>query len=215
MLWAFAAPLPKIMFSDGKIYDNFATEGWAHQRERGLHAGLDFRAPVGTPILAVREGRVVFAGTYNDGNTAIEVIHPDGSAARYLHHLSASVKTGAQIRKGQNIGRTGFAKSPHLHFDLWVLPAQVNEYVQKFGAFQGSGGTKTFSDGVLRVKVPAEPLVPATYQDDVLSAAARSGVRLYSPGLAAAAPKILLAIGVLGAIGFSAYKIIEAQHPES
>lgn len=209
-LWAFAAPLPKVLFSDGKEYDNYMTEGFGHARSGRLHGGADFRAPVGTPILAIRSGVVTFAGTYNDGNTAIEVVHDDKTAARYLHHQSTTVAKGQRIAKGQTIGRTGFAKSPHLHLDLWVLPSQLTDYVRTFGQFAGTGGSRVFADKLTRWKVPMEPLVPATYQDDVIDKARQFAVQLYRKRISDHLPKILIVTGVLGAAGFSTYKIVQA-----
>ncbi len=170
--WSFAKPLSVC----------FITESWGHERNRGLHGGIDLRAAVGTPVFAVASGTVQFGGQYSDGSGgAVELVHDDGLlATRYLHLSSVFTKTGAKVSKGQQIGTSGFATSPHLHFDTWILGNRKADYVTKFGAFVGTAGNKAFR-GVTYTKVPSEPLIPgATYQPDVVAMMAKYGVPQYS-----------------------------------
>jgi murein DD-endopeptidase MepM/ murein hydrolase activator NlpD len=167
--WSLGKPLQTVI----------VTEGWGMPRVGRLHGSVDLRAPVGTPFFAVGAGRVLFAGTYTDGNTAIEVDHGDGMVVRYLHHSRALVKRGDVVARGQQIGLTGFAKSPHLHLDVSVLPSQVAMYQARFGSPRGIGEQTAILAGSRHVKVPAEPLIPIDgAQADVVAMAQSFGVAL-------------------------------------
>jgi len=168
--WSLGKPLQTVI----------VTEGWGMPRVGRLHGSVDLRAPVGTPFFAVGAGRVLFAGTYTDGNTAIEVDHGDGMVVRYLHHSRALVKRGDVVARGQQLGLTGFAKTAHLHFDAWVLPSQVPMYQARFGSARGLGDEVGKSGAALgHVKVPSEPLIPIDgAQGDVIAAAQSFGVAL-------------------------------------
>jgi murein DD-endopeptidase MepM/ murein hydrolase activator NlpD len=95
---------------------------------------VDIVMPVGTPILAARDGIVMeiednFHGSgqnrqkYIDRANIIRVLHPDGSMALYAHLEpdSARVRAGSRVHAGQwmaNSGNTGFSNGPHLHFAI-------------------------------------------------------------------------------------------------
>jgi hypothetical protein len=103
--------------------------------EREIHHGVEFNNPSGTPVLAVAEGEVLFAGNDAEvifglnpnfyGNLVILEHHLPGieSALYTLYaHLSAiSVETGDEVSPSQqvgNVGRTGSAQGSHLHFEV-------------------------------------------------------------------------------------------------
>ena len=157
------------------------TEGWGMAREgRSAHGAIDLRAPVGTPVFAAAAGRVRFGGQYADGSGgAVELDHGDGMLTRYLHLSQVAVKTGAIVTRGQPLGQSGFAKSPHLHFDVSVLPPQVEFYKARFSDAKFLGAITIKPGGVTRCKVPVEPLIAADgYQDDVVKAARLYAVRV-------------------------------------
>lgn len=91
---------------------------------RRPHAGLDIGAPEGAPIRAVQNGIVVYSdnGLRGYGNLVM-VVHPDGSVALYGHCRATYVFAGQRVVKGQiigEIGQTGYALGPHLHFEYRV-----------------------------------------------------------------------------------------------
>jgi murein DD-endopeptidase MepM/ murein hydrolase activator NlpD len=189
-IWSLKAPLAYM----------YATEGWMHPRAGRSHQSLDLRAPVGTPAYAMDGGVVRFAGKYSDGSggpLALEIDHGD-FVTRYLHLSRLDVPQGARVARGQQIGVTGLANSPHLHADLWAVPGLMAAYVARFGKPVGLGQTKTFS-GKAMVKLPLEPLVPATYQQDVIDGAIKGNVKLYRSSWRAVAALGLLGLGVWAA----------------
>lgn len=84
------------------------------------HTGQDFAAPTGTPIMAIGEGKIIFAGWDGAYGNKIVVQHPDGTVTWYAH-MSAFVKTSGAVKAGEVIGRigsTGNTTGPHLHLEV-------------------------------------------------------------------------------------------------
>lgn len=87
----------------------------------GIHTGVDFPAPVGTPVVAARGGRVVYA---NHGSAfgfhQLEIKRGDGTRDFYAHMSRRTVANGALVRAGHKIGEVGDegnVTGPHLHFE--------------------------------------------------------------------------------------------------
>lgn len=86
-----------------------------------MHRGLDFAAPVGTPVLAPASGRVKRASRRGSLGLLIEVDHGNGLLTRYGHMDSFAVQRGDWVTRGQVIGRvgnTGRSTGPHLHYEV-------------------------------------------------------------------------------------------------
>lgn len=91
------------------------------------HQGQDLSAPQGTPIVAVRSGTVRTVAYQAGGAGNYIVLHGDGEDRDYVFmHLttgSTRVTVGQHVRIGQrlgDVGSTGAASGPHLHFEVWV-----------------------------------------------------------------------------------------------
>lgn len=172
------------------------TESWGHARDRetglDMHGALDLRTKPDTTqaVFAVHDGVIVQAGPAGTAGNMVTLDHRDGMASRYLHLSQVEVTKGQVVRRGQEIARAGETASvgkPHLHFDLWVDPAQVPLYVRRFGSPTGLGQLVLTVSGKTKAKIPAEPLIAADgYQADVVADAARVGV-LLRPGVAVVA----------------------------
>lgn len=93
--------------------------GWRWGR---MHKGIDLANNVGTPIVAAKDGRVVFAGWHDGGyGYLVTLAHPDGSRSLYAHNSRLLVKVGQEVAQGQGIaqmGSTGRSTGPHLHFEI-------------------------------------------------------------------------------------------------
>ncbi len=89
---------------------------WAH-----LHTGLDFAAPTGTPIFAIADGVITFAGYDGSyGNKTVELL-PDGTEIWYAHQSEIDVKVGQHVIQSAQIGRigsTGNTTGPHVHIEV-------------------------------------------------------------------------------------------------
>ena len=92
-------------------------------RQRGQHQGIDFAAPMGTPVVTVAQGTVVHAGK-SGGYGNLVVVDHGGGITTYYAHLSAygaGVQEGARVERGQEIGlvgSTGMSTGPHLHYEI-------------------------------------------------------------------------------------------------
>jgi murein DD-endopeptidase MepM/ murein hydrolase activator NlpD len=100
------------------------------------HTGVDFAAPRGTPIRAIADGKVTFAGRESGYGIIIRIDHPGpyDSAYAHLDRIAAGVKGGKTVEKGQVIGfvgSTGLATGPHLHFEMYKNGAFVNPLTAK------------------------------------------------------------------------------------
>ena len=84
------------------------------------HQGVDYGAPTGTPVRAVAEGLVDFAGWKNGYGNAVEINHGAGRTTLYAHLSRVDVRKGQRAEQGQRlgaVGSTGWATGPHLHFE--------------------------------------------------------------------------------------------------
>jgi LysM repeat protein len=96
------------------------------RKSQGLHGnnGVDFAAPVGTPIYAAADGVVIIARSsgYNGGYGAYVVIsHPNGTQTLYGHASKVLVSQGQTVSRGDTIallGSTGKSTGPHVHFEI-------------------------------------------------------------------------------------------------
>jgi len=94
-----------------------------------MHAGLDFKGPIGTPILAAADGRVTFAGWQGGYGNTIEITHANGLVTRYAHLSGFTVPFGREVKRGVQIGRmgsTGRSTGSHLHFEVRINGAAIN-----------------------------------------------------------------------------------------
>ena len=87
------------------------------------HQGVDYGAPTGTPVHVVGDGVVTFAGQQNGYGNVIQVLHSDNQMTVYAHLSKSYVRVGQHVGQGDHIGdvgMTGWATGPHLHFEFRV-----------------------------------------------------------------------------------------------
>jgi len=97
---------------------------------RKMHTGIDFAAPIGTPIYAAADGvidnvEISFTGY----GKKVEIDHGYGYRTRYAHMHMFVVKRGQRIKRGELIGYvgdTGLSTAPHLHYEVFINGSQVN-----------------------------------------------------------------------------------------
>ena len=87
-----------------------------------LHRGIDFGVPTGTPIAAMADARVRFAGVMSGFGNVVWLDHGMGLLSVYAHLSEIRVREGEQVRRGALIGLSGASgqvTAPHLHFEVW------------------------------------------------------------------------------------------------
>ena len=92
--------------------------GWRWGR---MHKGIDIANNVGTPIVAAKDGIVVYSGWSSGYGYLVELSHGDGTSTRYAHNSRLLVRKGQIVPQGQTIslmGSTGRSTGPHLHFEI-------------------------------------------------------------------------------------------------
>ncbi len=85
------------------------------------HNGVDYVAPVGTPIMAAGDGRVTQSGYNNLNGNFVFIQHANNIVTKYLHLSRRNVKTGDRVKQGETIGRlgaTGRVTGAHLHYEF-------------------------------------------------------------------------------------------------
>jgi len=98
-------------------------------RYRGRHKGVDLTAPMGTSVYAAMDGKVIMSGRHRQYGNYVIIDHGNGVMTLYAHAKLNLVHEGDIVRRGQKIaevGRTGNATGPHLHFELRVDGVQRN-----------------------------------------------------------------------------------------
>ncbi len=92
------------------------------QRMRA-HLGVDYAAPTGTPVRAIGDGTVEFAGWQNGYGNVVQMRHDKERTTLYAHLSRIDVRKGQKIEQGQHVGAvgaTGWATGPHLHFEFRI-----------------------------------------------------------------------------------------------
>ena len=110
------APVP------GPIGSRYGMRRHPLLRYKRMHAGVDYRARYGTPIVAVADGRVTSAGRAGGCGNAVRIQHEGNLATRACHMSRMAVSRGQYVKRGQVIGyvgSTGLSTGPHLHFEMY------------------------------------------------------------------------------------------------
>lgn len=120
---AFIAPMQSVITSDfgkARVYNDSL---------KGYHSGTDYRAAVGTPIVASNDGVVALVAErfYSGGTVLID--HGQGVYTCYFHMSKFDVKKGQKVKKAQQLGLSGASgrvTGPHLHFAVRINKVQVD-----------------------------------------------------------------------------------------
>lgn len=114
-----AAPMATTRITSGFGMRNHPVLGYSRE-----HTGVDYAAPIGTPVRTVGDGVVTFAGVQNGYGKVIFIKHRNGKDSTVYAHLSRiDVKVGDNVAQGEQVGavgQTGVATGPHLHFEFRI-----------------------------------------------------------------------------------------------
>ncbi len=112
--------------------------GWGYRihpiyKVRKMHYGMDFTAPVGTPVYATGDGKVVETSGSNRSRVgfglAVKIDHGYGFETIYAHLNSFEVRVGQEVKRGEVIGyvgNSGGSTAPHLHYEVHRGGGAVN-----------------------------------------------------------------------------------------
>lgn len=101
------------------------------------HNGVDYGAPIGTPVRSVANGTVIMAQYSGGGGNVLKIRHNSTyqTAYKHLNGFAKGVRRGAKVRQGQIVaytGNTGLSTGPHLHYEFYVNGRYVDPLRQKF-----------------------------------------------------------------------------------
>ena len=125
------------MFIRAPVDFSRISSGFAKSRKHPVlgftraHKGTDFAASTGTPVRAAGSGRVTFSGHRGGFGKLVLVRHNSKYTTAYAHlsKISKELRKGSRVTQGQMIGQvgmTGTATGPHLHYEVRVNGKQVN-----------------------------------------------------------------------------------------
>lgn len=132
-LWAgkFRIPIakPRVTFGFG------TRVSYNHGPYSSYHEGIDFHAPIGTPVYAAANGKVIIAEKLVNRGNAVYLQHGWDVCSGYLHMSKIAVKVGEKVKKGDLLGYsgdTGFVTGPHLHWEVRVngIPVDPMQWVK-------------------------------------------------------------------------------------
>lgn len=118
--------------------------GWGYRihpiyKVRKMHWGMDFTAPVGTPVYATGNGKVTeISGTvdgYTEFGLYVKLNHDYGYETVYAHLSKYNVKVGQEVKRGDIIGfvgNSGASTAPHLHYEVHKDGQRVNPALYYF-----------------------------------------------------------------------------------
>ena len=113
----------------GRRSGSFGSRRFINGVARSPHLGMDFSAPAGTPVIAAGAGRILDAGEYLFLGRTLILDHGQGLLSLYAHLATIGAAAEAPIAAGATIGEvgmTGRATGPHLHFSVYLNTAAVD-----------------------------------------------------------------------------------------
>lgn len=94
-------------------------------RGDGFHRGIDFAAPLGTPIMASLSGTIIRSEFHPSWGNYVAIEHENGLTTLYAHNHQNFVTVGQVVEQGEviaSMGSTGNSTGPHLHFEVSLSP---------------------------------------------------------------------------------------------
>ncbi len=100
------------------------------------HMGVDFAAPIGTPIMAAGTGHIEYVGTNGGAGKYIRIKHLNGYKTSYSHlsNYASGMQKNVRVKQGQTIGyvgSTGLSTGPHLHYEVIFNGEKINPMKMK------------------------------------------------------------------------------------
>lgn len=118
-----------VLPAQGPLSSNFGLRRVINGQARSPHSGIDIAAPAGAPVRAPAPGVVLRVGDYFFTGNTVFVDHGGGLISLYCHLSAVAVAPGRQLATGEligNVGATGRATGPHLHWAVSLNDARVD-----------------------------------------------------------------------------------------
>jgi murein DD-endopeptidase MepM/ murein hydrolase activator NlpD len=167
----------RFMLKSPLKFDPTVTSGFSRTRlhpvlgETRAHLGVDYRAPVGAPVVAVAPGVVVMSGANGAAGRMVHLRHANGFETEYLHLSSIAVRAGTRVQQGDVIGRvgaTGLVTGPHLDYRVKKNGAFINPLTASRSMPPGEPVSAAEMDAFVAVRdaalsaLPVSSTVPVT-----------------------------------------------------
>jgi len=159
-----------------------------------VNKGVDWAAPLGTPVVAAFDGLIVFQGDSGGYGNLIRIAHPDGRETRYAHlqrfrwpdGVGKSVKAGDIIGF---VGTSGLTTGPSLHFELYRNGVAIDPLGDLSAAASGDSAVETLTERIIHVESGGSaraknPLSSATGLGQFIDSTWLRMMRTYRPELA-------------------------------
>ena len=123
-----------------------------------MHTGTDFAAPMGTPIMASGDGKVMKAGWCGGGGNCVKIKHNNTYQTVYAHmsKFGSGIKRGVRVKQGQIIGyvgSTGLSTGPHLHYEVIENGKKINSQKLKLPSGKVLKGKERKMFEVAKIKI--------------------------------------------------------------
>ncbi len=160
-----------------------------------IHKGVDWAAPVGTPVYAAFSGKIKFAGDAGSYGNLVKISHSGGRETRYAHmnKFASGAKKGRKVKAGDIIGyvgTTGRSTGPHLHFELYRGKRAVDPLSSGIAVASGGGkSADVLVDRIIRIESGGRadaknPLSSASGLGQFISSTWLKMINRYRPDLA-------------------------------
>jgi len=124
-------------FLKAPLHFNRISSGFSYRRKHPVsgkvkaHTGVDYAAPVGTPVHSIGDGTVISVGWAGGGGKTVKIRHNSVYTTAYLHlsRFANGLHSGQRVRQGEVIGyvgSTGTSTGPHLDFRVWMNGSPIN-----------------------------------------------------------------------------------------
>lgn len=113
----------------GRLSSPFGLRRYFNDQARKPHSGLDIAAPVGTPIFAPTDGKIITVGDYFFNGKTVFLDHGQGLVTMYCHLDRIEVKKGDILKRGDRfatVGMSGRVTGPHLHWSISLNNARID-----------------------------------------------------------------------------------------
>lgn len=138
---------PSLWPVDGRLVGAFGRRSDPFSHQQVWHTGVDFSAPMSSPIRATADG-VVSMAEYSSGYGRLVIVDHGGGMQTYYAHLSRiDVISGQEVRRGEVVGAlgaTGRVTAPHLHYEVRIGGNAVDPYTYLSRSSVAQAATRDF-----------------------------------------------------------------------